>query len=143
MTQAEDIIRSAPAEICRPWLRHILSHAAWTALADAAVTEAWTLLGHWADTRQAHALFLDPATLTVVPVSTPVEFGQTLLCPPPFPAAAWYERMIHDLWGHEAARRGRSAPLGPRQLGVLPTDGHPPEAAPPRRAAAAGRTRSP
>jgi Ni,Fe-hydrogenase III large subunit len=101
MTQAEDIIRSAPAEICRPWLRHILSDAAWTALADAAVAESWTLLAHWADTQQAHALFLDPAALTVVPVSTPVETGHYPALSAALPAAAWYERMIHDLWGHE------------------------------------------
>jgi Ni,Fe-hydrogenase III large subunit len=103
MTQAEDIIWSAPAEICRPWLRHILSHAAWTALADAASAESWTLLAHWADTQQAHALFLDPAALTVVPVSTPVESGHYPALSPALPVAAWYERMIHDLWGHEPA----------------------------------------
>ncbi len=33
VTAANCIIRSAEAEICRPWLRHILSHDEWTALA--------------------------------------------------------------------------------------------------------------
>jgi Ni,Fe-hydrogenase III large subunit len=102
MTRARDIVGIAPAEICRPWLRHILSHADWAALAAAAVAESWTLLAHWAETMQAHALFLDPATLTVVPVSTPVESGGYPALSPLFPAAAWYERMIHDLWGHQA-----------------------------------------
>jgi Ni,Fe-hydrogenase III large subunit len=98
----EDIIRSAQAEICRPWLRHLLSHDGWAALADAAAFEGWTLLAHWAETLQAHALFLDPAALTVVPVSTPVEAGGYPALSRAFPAAAWYERMIHDLWGHAA-----------------------------------------
>ena len=102
MTAANCIIRSAVAEICRPWLRHILSHDEWTALAHAAGAERWRLLAHWADTVQSHALFLDPDAETVVPVSTPVEAGHYPALSPILPAAAWYERMIHDLWGHEA-----------------------------------------
>jgi Ni,Fe-hydrogenase III large subunit len=103
MTHASDIVRSAPAEVCRPWLRHILSHADWTSLAHAAVAEDWVLLANWADTSNAHALFLDPAALTVVPVSTPVDAGSYPALSSALPAAAWYERMIHDLWGHAAA----------------------------------------
>jgi Ni,Fe-hydrogenase III large subunit len=102
MTAAHTIVRGAAAEICRPWLRHILPHPDWTALARASVAESWTLLVHWADTVQAHALFLDPHTLTVVPVSTPVEAGRYPALSPILPGAAWYERMIHDLWGHVA-----------------------------------------
>jgi Ni,Fe-hydrogenase III large subunit/Ni,Fe-hydrogenase III component G len=102
MTAANDIVRAAEAEVCRPWLRHILSHAGWTALAVAALAESWTLLTHWADTVQVHALFLDPEALTVVPVSTPVEAGHYPALSPILPGAAWYERMIHDLWGHTA-----------------------------------------
>src|ERR1700733_11345030 len=102
MTAANDILRAADAEVCRPWLRHILSHAGWTALAAASTAESWPLLAHWADTVQAHALFLDPETLTIVPVSTPVEAGSYPALSPTLPGAAWYERMIHDLWGHTA-----------------------------------------
>jgi Ni,Fe-hydrogenase III large subunit len=102
MIAANEIIGPAEAEVCRPWLRHILSAADWTALAQAAAAEAWMLLAHWADTLQAHALFLDPDALTIVPVSTPVEGG----CYPALSrflnSAAWYERMVHDLWGHSA-----------------------------------------
>jgi Ni,Fe-hydrogenase III large subunit len=97
-----DIIRSAAAEICRPWLRHVLSHDGWAALADAAAPASWTLLAHWAETLQAHALFLDPSALTVVAVSTPVEAGRYPALSRAFATAAWYERMIHDLWGHTA-----------------------------------------
>ncbi|HEY1410791.1 MAG TPA: Ni Fe-hydrogenase III large subunit-like protein [Rhodopila sp.] len=103
MTTASDIIRSAEAEICRPWLRHVLSHGDWVSLANAAPAEGWALLAHWADTVQAHALFLDPGALTAVPVSTPIESGRYPALSPSLSAASWYERMIHDLWGHEAA----------------------------------------
>jgi Ni,Fe-hydrogenase III large subunit len=102
MTMASDIVRAAEAEVCRPWIRHILSHAEWTTLAHASVAESWPLLAHWADTVQAHALFLDPEALTVVPVSTPVEAGGYPALSPILPGATWYERMIHDLWGHSA-----------------------------------------
>ena len=50
-----------------------------------------------------HALFLNPAALTVVPVSTEVEAGRYPALSAALPEAAWYERMILDLWGHEAA----------------------------------------
>ena len=103
MTTVVDIIRSAPADICRPWLRYILSHEQWTALAQAASIEARVLLAHWADTAQAHALFLYPPTLTIMVVSTPVEGGLYPALSPFLPGAVWYERMIGDLWGHKAA----------------------------------------
>ncbi len=102
MITATEIIRSAPAEICRPWLRHILPHADWIALAQTAPAEGWTLLAHWADTALAHALFLDPDSLRVVPVSTLVEAGRYPALSPYLPAAALYQRMVHDLWGHVA-----------------------------------------
>jgi len=102
MTTVNDIIRSSAAEICRPWLRHVLSHADWTALAHAAAAEGRILLAHWADTAQAHALFLDADTVTVVPVSTQIEGGGYPALSTALPGAVWYERMIHDLWGHGA-----------------------------------------
>jgi Ni,Fe-hydrogenase III large subunit len=137
MSAARDILQAAQAEVCRPWLRHILPHEGWTALAQASVAqdsgthgsgthgsgahgsgaqgsgtqgsgtqgsgrESWTLLAHWADTVQAHALFLDPDALTIVPVSTAIEAGRYPALSPILPHAAWYERMIHDLWGHVA-----------------------------------------
>src|ERR1700712_1551772 len=76
MEAANNVIRTAEAEMCRPWPRHILSHAEWTALAFGSVAEGWVLLSHWAETAQVHALFLNPAALTVVPVSTEVEAGR-------------------------------------------------------------------
>ena len=102
MTTANDIIQTAEAELCRPWPRYILSHGDWAAVTRASVTEQWTLLAHWADTVQAHALYLDSGALTIVPVSTPIEAGHYPALSPTLPGAAWYERMIHDLWGHVA-----------------------------------------
>lgn len=102
MMAATDILRSAEAEVCRPWLRHIVPHGDWTALAHASIVETWILLAHWADTVQVHALFLDQQALTVIPVSTAVKDGHYPALSPVLPGAAWYERMIHDLWGHAA-----------------------------------------
>jgi hypothetical protein len=102
MSSPPDIVRSAEAAVCRPWPRHVLSHADWAALAGASVSARWTLLGHWADTSQVHALFLDPDAPTIVPVSTRIESGHYPALSPVIPGAAWYERMIHDLWGHTA-----------------------------------------
>ena len=110
MTARTTSSASAAAEVCRPWLRHILSTADWTALAQASAAEPWMLLAHWADTLQAHALFLDPEALTIVPVSTPVEGGRYPALSPVLPGAAWYERMIHDLWGHRPKAAPTRAP---------------------------------
>ena len=103
METTDNIIRAAEAETCRPWPRHVLSHAEWTALAFGSIAEGWVLLSHWAETAQVHALFLNPAAPTIVPVSTAVEAGRYPALSAALPEAAWYERMILDLWGHEAA----------------------------------------
>lgn len=97
------ILQAAEAVVCRPWLRHILPPHDWSALARAGVADGWTLLAHWADTHAAHALYFDPVALAAVPVSVPVEHGRYPALSPIYPGAAWYERMVHDLWGHEAA----------------------------------------
>jgi Ni,Fe-hydrogenase III large subunit len=102
MSVVRDILQRAEAEICRPWLRHVLHPPEWTALIQAAAAESWILLGLWADTKQVHALFLNPQALTIVPVSTRVEARRYRALSPNLPGAAWYERMIRDLWGHEA-----------------------------------------
>ena len=102
MTTVDAILRDAPAEVCRPWLRYILRHDEWTALAQAAAAGARVLVALWADTAKIHALFLDPAALTIVAVSTPAEAGAYPALSPFLPGAALYERMIQDLWGHQA-----------------------------------------
>lgn len=102
MTGAYDILRGAEAEVCRPWLRHIVSAANWSLFTQVAAADGWALLAHWADTQQAHALWLDHQTLAVVALSTAVEAGCYPALSPALPAAGLYERMIHDLWGHQA-----------------------------------------
>jgi Ni,Fe-hydrogenase III large subunit len=102
MTTTEDITRATLAELCRPWLRHLLSQTEWAGLAQAAAAEGWALLAHWADTGHAHALFFNRTTLTVIAASTQVLSGQYPALSTALPAAAWYERMVQDLWGHRA-----------------------------------------
>ena len=99
MSQALAIVKGAAMEPCRPWPRYVLSAHAWTALA----AEPVTLLAAWADTLQVHALFADAASGTVLPVSVAVEAGAYPALSPNRPGAAWYERLIRDLWGHTAS----------------------------------------
>jgi Ni,Fe-hydrogenase III large subunit len=101
---AFDLIRAAPAERCRPWPRHILARTDWEAMAAALAQDGATLLGLWADTLQVHALFRDGRD--VVCASVGVEAGRYPAISPTRPAAALFERMIRDLWGH-AAEGGR------------------------------------
>ncbi|HTW27933.1 MAG TPA: nickel-dependent hydrogenase large subunit [Acetobacteraceae bacterium] len=64
--------------------------------------ERLALLGLWADTQQVHALFLDERAMAPLPASVPVVEGAFAALSPARPAAAWFERTIHDLWGHRA-----------------------------------------
>ena len=96
MSDALAIVRTAAMEACRPWPRYLLAADQWTALARQPVS----LLAAWADTVQVHALYDDPASGTVLLVSVGVEAGGYPGLSPHHPAAAWHERMIHDLWGH-------------------------------------------
>jgi Ni,Fe-hydrogenase III large subunit len=102
VTNTTDIIGGAEAEVCRPWLRYILPPAKWVKLADAAAAESWILLALWADTIHAHAMFLVPEGLSIIAVSTVTEAGRYPALSPVFPGAAWYERMVRDLWDHAA-----------------------------------------
>ncbi len=99
---AAAIIQAAPADICRPWLRHLLDAPAWQALCGALASDPLRLLGMWADTGHVHALFLDQRTAAVMIASTQIQDGRYPALSPPRRAAAWYERMIQDLWGHQA-----------------------------------------
>lgn len=94
------ILQAAQTVPCRPWTRHILGAEDWSSLARTAAADGWALLAHWADTQSAHALYFDPAAVTIVPVSIQVEHATYPALSPIYPGAAWYERMIHDLWGH-------------------------------------------
>lgn len=84
----------------RPWPRHLLGPEAWRAMADALRRDPEpALLGLWADTAHVHALFMGSTPLMA---SVPVEGGSFAALSPGRPAAALFERMVHDLWGHVA-----------------------------------------
>ncbi len=145
MSEAAALIRAAPALPCAPWPRHLLTAEAWRALAAALPGQpALALLALWADSGHVHALFRDEDTGAILPASVAVAAGAYPALSPARPAAAWFERMILDLWGHAAeggtdARpwldHGRwpvQAPLSPRPVpvggppeppGFLPADG--------------------
>jgi len=104
---ALDLIRAAAVEPCRPWPRHILSRADWESMAGALAEDTATLLGLWADTLQVHALLRDGRD--VLCASVAIESGRYPALSPARPAAALFERMIRDIWGHAAdgGRDGR------------------------------------
>ena len=103
------LISAGEAQPMRPWPRHLLSPEAWRAMADALRGDPEpALLGLWADTAHVHALFMDGTPLMA---SVPVEAGMFDALSPGRPAAALFERMIHDLWGHIAAHGTDSRPL--------------------------------
>lgn len=95
------LLEAAGTEPCRPWPRRILARTDWAALATALQADPRpSLLALWADTVQVHALLLDEAAGSVTPVSVAVENGRYPALSRARPAATWFERMIHDLWGH-------------------------------------------
>lgn len=108
---AAAIIRRGVTEPCRPWPRHVLSAESWRHLAQTLEHDrSLSLLALWADVHEVHALFADAATggSEVLFASVAVERGLYQALSPARPAAAWFERMIYDIWGHTAAD-GRDA----------------------------------
>jgi Ni,Fe-hydrogenase III large subunit len=99
MSEAGTIIAAGDAIACRPWPRHVLPRADWQRLAGAAPPP---LLALWADTAQVHALFADAATSQAFIASCAVAAGRYPALSPVRPGAAWFERMVADLWGHAA-----------------------------------------
>ena len=90
-------IRAAPSVECRPWRRAVLSTETWAALQpDDVALEAL-----WADTASVYALFIDAAGQPLL-ASVATREGRYTALSRQFPAAAAPERMIRDLWGHEA-----------------------------------------
>jgi Ni,Fe-hydrogenase III large subunit len=103
MSTASAIIRAAPTEPCRPWPRHLLLGEEWRAMAAAlGEPDAPSLLALWADTIRVHALLHDAAAGAWLVASTGVEDGRYPALSPQRPSAAWFERLISDLWGHVA-----------------------------------------
>ena len=101
--RASALLRAAATEPCHPWPRHVLSREDWTQMAAALGDEpTLALLGLWADTIQVHALLLDEAAGDVLLASTTVVAGGYPALSPTRPLAAWFERMVRDLFGHTA-----------------------------------------
>ncbi len=100
MSLFDDIRAVGNTEPCRPWLRHVLAPPAWAALAAALANDATIVLGLWADALQIHALLRDGQDILAASVT--VEAGRYPALSPARPAAALFERMIRDLWGHVA-----------------------------------------
>ena len=126
---ASDLLRAAPTEACQPWARHVLTPDEWRALVAALPGEpTLALLALWADTIQVHALFHDEAAAQFIPASVPVVAARYPSLAAHRPAAAWFERMIHDLWGHQPedapvprpwldhGQWSNTAPLSPRPI---------------------------
>ena len=92
------LIRTGAAQPMRPWPRYLLTPEAWRAMAQAdAGGSDPAFLGLWADADHAHALFMAESPLLA---SVRIEAGMFDALSPARPAAAPFERMVHDLWGH-------------------------------------------
>ncbi len=98
---AVELVRAAPALPARPWPRHLLPAAGWRALVESLAADPIELLALWADTAHVHALLLHDLAEPVL-ASVAVEEGRYPALSPSRPGAAWFERMIRDLWGFEA-----------------------------------------
>ncbi len=95
---AAALIRAGDAQPMQPWPRYLLTPDAWRAMAQAlADGPEPAFLGLWADTAHAHALFMAEAPLQA---SVRIEAGMFDALSAARPAAAPFERMVHDLWGH-------------------------------------------
>jgi Ni,Fe-hydrogenase III large subunit len=109
----------------------------------AARDETQRFIALWADTQVAYALYAPADDLPRL-LRTPVENGRYPALSPHRPAAAWFERMVRDLWGHAAEGavdlrpwldHGRWAMTGPMATRPEPRAGAP---EPPTFAAAEG-----
>ena len=106
---AAALIRAGQMQPMSPWLRHLLEPEAWRAMVAALADDPEpVLLGLWADAAHVHALFMADTPLVA---STPVEAGRFDALSTARPAAALFERMIHDLWGHLATQGAEPSPL--------------------------------
>lgn len=114
---AAALIRGGLEQPMSPWTRYLLGADAWGALVAALATDPDpVLLGLWADPGQVHALFSaadSGGRMADAPLmaSVQVEAGRFDALSPARPAAALFERMVHDLWGHLATQGAEPAPL--------------------------------
>ncbi len=102
-----DLLADAHPQPCAPFPRHVLDSDAWAGMGGLA--ESVDLMGLWADPLYAHALLHERSGAFAL-VSVPVAAGAYPSLAAHWPAAAWFERMIHDLWGHSAAGSAEQRP---------------------------------
>jgi Ni,Fe-hydrogenase III large subunit len=101
---ARAIILDAPTVAAQPWPRHVLSPETWTGMSHALAANATLdLRAMWADTTHVHVFLYDTEAADFLFASVPVESGLYAALSPARPGAAWFERMIRDLWGHNPA----------------------------------------
>ncbi|MBL6458535.1 nickel-dependent hydrogenase large subunit [Belnapia sp. T6] len=92
------LIRHGQEQPCRPHPRHLLDRSQWAALVEAlAASPEVALLGLWAEPAMVHAALVIGTEIRLVSCAAPEGRYQGLS--PVRPAAAWFERMIRDLWG--------------------------------------------
>ena len=98
-----DLANTSDVEPHRAWPRRVLSRSDWAAMASARQPGAdLSLLALWADSVEVHALLVDDASDCVLPVAVGLEAGHYPTLSSAWPVAAWFERLISDLWGHVA-----------------------------------------
>lgn len=106
---AAALIRAGEPVPARPWDRWRLDPAAWRDLAATLPGDPLELLALWADQAEIHALFLEKGAMPLL-ASVPVVAGRYPALSPVRPGAAWPERAIHDVWGHEAEGSAGAGP---------------------------------
>ncbi|MBN9525504.1 MAG: nickel-dependent hydrogenase large subunit [Alphaproteobacteria bacterium] len=103
---ADDLLTYlAPATIVtwhRPCTRFELDQPAWRLLVERMAEADWSLLGLWADVDWIHMALRDEVEGGVAVASVPVIDGRYPAVSPVRPGAIRLERVIRDLWGHEA-----------------------------------------
>jgi hypothetical protein len=86
----------------RPWPRFRLTREQWLDLATHLTIAHWPLIGFWAEPREVHAAFLDPAGGAVAVASLPCPDGHFPSLASVRPGALRLERAAQDLFGLEA-----------------------------------------
>jgi Ni,Fe-hydrogenase III large subunit len=121
----------APVAGHRPWPRHVVDAATWTAVARALSEGAADLLSLWAHEDQVHLALRSTAHPTPLVVSVGVNNGTYPCVGRHHPAALRFERAIRDLHGIEPAELpdarpwldhgawGWRAPLGARAASAI------------------------
>lgn len=119
------LIRAGAPRPCTPYPRFLLGAPAWRGLIAALdLDREPALLALFADAAEVHALVADGADIVIASVA--VQGGGFPALSPVRPVAAWFERAIHDLWGHGAeggtdvrpwldhGHWGQTQPMAPR-----------------------------